>query len=237
MARYKTIRLSKSKTDSVTRYRNREIQLQYDSKPLLGRILGALDEITRKDAADFIGYIIKDKIDEYVPKNTRQLSLKGYYMSNKASLYHCSTTIRYRNTSKLKYVMYQYRGIVYGPNKAILGSGTLANGRKTVNLKPEGWWSPRVPKKPSDPIRELGQRRRIALPNGQKLLIEGYTKNPNAHARWVEYVRDTPEIWVPLTKRIYRDTKDVFYQLMTREQPSMADIYKIHKVREQFKDK
>lgn len=210
--------------------------LEYDSKLLVDQILYGLKGVTNLNARTHIAEMIVATIQPYVPRQSGALATKGLYVGLKEDPSHAEIDIRYRNTTKLKYVLYQYYGIVYGPNfatwdydKAQKRGRRSANFYKMrdMNIQHTGWVSPRGEGTKHPTSKKLGEPRPSkTLNDGRTIHYNGYT-NPKSHAKWLEYVRDNPEIWIPLTNDITKEIKAMFddgWLRMRGKMPSLSVI-------------
>lgn len=178
------------------------------------------DENVRKQVAIELAYILRDKVSEFVPEDTGKLKRKGYTVKGKEiGGVKARSILRYRNTTDVPYVMYQYRGIVYGPNFAQFD----ANGKQI----PGAWKSPNS--KHRQTKYPIGVERTVELRDGKLVHITGYTKNKNAHKEWMEYVRNTPTIWVPLRNEMSDYVKLVYKSIITEQK--VAEIRRTAKAK------
>lgn len=169
-------------------------------------IMKLKDKTHRKAIANMLGGMLLNETNKYVPVNTGKLKEKGYVLRTGANKNGAWITLKYRNISGLPYVMYQYNGIVYGPNKAVFAQGPSRNGAAGVHT---GWVSPIAPKQPTNRVLGHPKRTTIELRDGRIINITGYTGNKNAQARWLEYVRTTPTVWTPLRRKMLDETKEM----------------------------
>lgn len=172
----------------------------------------------RKAAADDLGHCLLDKVNEFVPVSSGKLKAKGYKLFTEDHGGTAYVNLSYRNKSGLPYVMYQYYGVVYGPNMAVFEEEkTDTKGRRKkefytmrrMNIQHIGWASP----KGKTPRKEnLGhpEKHTITLKDGREIHITGYTGNKNAEHKWLEYVRDTATIWYPLRQEMIRFIEAVY---------------------------
>ena len=151
---------------------------------------------TKKLAWD-MAHIVLDNVNQYVPKFTGNLQRKGYHIQISNSEVNPWFKLSYRNTSNLKYVMYQYYGKVWGPNYAtfeLLGPEEfdphdLRLRESNPRYRHTGWVSS---KKTRHETNRYFRRRKktIWLNKGKSIVITGYTGNKKAQPRWVEYAAD-----------------------------------------------
>lgn len=197
------------------------IELQYDSKILIDRLLDCLKPITRKAAAEYIGALLFETVAPYVPYKTGKLLKQGMYLSTRTMQAHAEVDLRVRNTSKVKYAFYQYYGRVWGPNYAVFEQQKFDPTNLKMTHSPAthtGWISPKGAGSKHPTHYVLGEKRTIHLKDGRVIHIDGYT-NPQSHAMWLDYVRRTPTIWVPYTQRVQREIKEVFHYSWYNKRP------------------
>ena len=191
------------------------VQVNIDASKGVDRIIKALDKAIQKDGIRLIANTFIDEVNKYVPESSGNLKKYGYtlhtYTPQKKPAWF---KVTYRNTSKLPYVMYQYYGEVWGPNKAVWSvppTGDLYTLRE-VTLEHTGWVSPISPKRKTNRILGHPARKTIELRDGRVIHITGYTGNKQAQARWLEYVRTTPTVWNPLRKKMLDEAKTLVKQ-------------------------
>jgi hypothetical protein len=214
-------------TNSV-RERAGLVALEYDSKLLVDQILMTLKGTVNQNAKDHIANMLVATIHPYVPRNSGTLATEGLYVGiNKGLTGHAEIDIRYRNTTNVKYVLYQYYGIVYGPNYATWEQRAFNPRDLRKSHSPathSGWVSPRGKGTKHPTGGKLGKPRPpLRLPDGRIITYSGYT-NPNSHAKWLEYVRDTSSIWSPLMKDIQKEIKAMFDDGWLRMRGKMPSI-------------
>lgn len=177
------------------------VEIKVDSSKGVDRIIKGLEKCKQKEAISVIANMLVEEINKYVPERSGTLKEKGYLLrtgtpANKPSW----IKIKYRNLKSLPYVMYQYEGVVWGPNFAQF----TPNGTQI----PGAWKSAPKGKRRPQTKYPLGTKRTVTLKDGRVVNIDGYTGNPNAHAKWVEYVRHTSTIWTPLRTEMLKKMKE-----------------------------
>lgn len=182
------------------------VEIKVDSSKGVDKLLKGVDKVSQKDTINFIADIFMHEVNKYVPENTGALKQKGYVLrtytpKRKPSWFK----VTYRNTAKLPYVMYQYYGEVWGPNRAVFSQGPSRNGTAAVHT---GWISPIHPKRKTNRVLGHPARHTIELRDGRIINITGYTMNKNAQARWLEYVRNTSTVWTPLRRKMLDEVKE-----------------------------
>lgn len=187
-----------------------KLEIKVDASKGVNKLIKALDKATQKDSINLLADMFMAEVNKYVPESSGDLKRKGYVLrtytpSKKPAWFK----VTYRNTSKLPYVLYQYYGKVFGPNRAVFSQGPTQNGGAGVHI---GWVSPIHPKQETNRVLGHPARKTIELRDGRVIHITGYTKNPNAQARWLEYVRDTPTVWTPLRRKMLYEMKEFVKQ-------------------------
>lgn len=176
------------------------VEIKVDSSKGVDKLIKSLDTCTQKDSINLLADIFINEVNKYVPESSGDLKRNGYVLRTYTPKKNCAWfKVTYRNTSKLPYVLYQYYGQVFGPNRAVFSQGPTMNGAAGVHT---GWISPIQPKQKTNRVLGHPARKTIELRDGRVINITGYTKNPNAQARWLEYVRNTPTIWTPLRRKM-----------------------------------
>lgn len=179
-----------------------KVEVRVDASNGVNRLIKGLDKALQKDAINLLADMYMEEVNKYVPEDTGALKRDGYVLRTYAPKGKTAWfKVTYRNTSALPYVMYQYRGIVYGPNFAQFD----ARG----NQIPGGWRSPKV-KRPQTKY-PMGTKRTVTLKDGRVVHIEGY-KNPNSKPGWLGYVRKTPTIWYPLRRKMLNEMREFVRQ-------------------------
>ena len=173
------------------------VQIQVDASKGVDSLIKSLDKAIQKDAINLLADMFINEVNKYVPESSGDLKRYGYtlrtYTPQKKPAWF---KVTYRNTAKLPYVMYQYYGEVWGPNRAV-----FIDGEHT------GWMSPISPKRKTNRILGHPARKTIELRDGRVINITGYTVNKQAQAKWLEYVRTTPTVWNPLRKKMLTEMK------------------------------
>ena len=173
------------------------VEFKVEASQGVNKLIKKLNKAAQQVVSRKLGNMMLEEVTKYVPRGeTGKLQTRGYVLTSGANKEGAWFKLKYRNLANLPYVMYQYNGVVYGPNKAVFTEGEHT-----------GWVSPIAPKKPTNRILGHPKRTRIELRDGRVINITGYTKNPNAQARWLEYVRNTPTIWTPLRRKMLDETK------------------------------
>lgn len=179
------------------------VEIKVDASNGVNRIIKGLDKSLQKDAVNLLADMFMEEVNKYVPEDSGALKRGGYVLrtySPKGKVAWFKVT--YRNTKALPYVMYQYNGVVYGPNFAQFDSAG--------NQIPGAWKSGKKPKHPNNKY-PLGTKRTVTLKDGRVIHIEGY-KNPNSKPGWLEYVRKTPTVWYPLRRKMLNEMKEFVRQ-------------------------
>lgn len=189
------------------------VSVNFKTKGGVKRIVSKIkDEKIQKAIAEDMAHILLDEVNKYVPVNSGKLKNAGYRIKTGTTGISAMSSLSYNNSKKVPYVLYQYYGVVYGPNYATW-SGKKSYKRDKYNLKhPKnriqhiGWTSKKGKgvKYPTNRVLGHPKQNVIHLKNGQEINITGYTKNKNAQAKWLEYVRETPTIWYPLRQKMIK---------------------------------
>lgn len=188
------------------------VEINVDASKGVNRLIKGLDFATQKDAVALLSDIFINEVNKYVPEDTGKLKQKGYKLAihtpkNKTAWFK----VTYANTEDLPYVIYQYNGVVYGPNRALFAQGPSRTGATGVHI---GWYSPISPKRKTNRILGHPARTTITLRDGRIINIPGYTGNKQAHAKWLEYVRETSTIWYPLRRKMLDEIRGFIKQGM-----------------------
>ena len=182
------------------RHRSGVVTLEYDSKLIVDRILKALNDVKGRDAMEYIGLMLVQTVEPYVPQKSRTLLRKGMYL-HVGGYRHAKIDLRVRNTKKVPYALYQYYGNVWAPNYYV-PDGTDAQNPEYRWVSPKG-------KKKHQTSRVLGDRKTFRLSNGTVVTLNGYT-NPNSQPMWLDYVRNNGGIWIRYTNRVTREIREMF---------------------------
>lgn len=170
------------------------------------------DESVRRAVGEDLAYCLLDVVNEYVPENTGALKRAGYKIDFGLVGHKVYSKLSYNN-NKLPYVLYQYYGVVYGPNFATFEDEKFnpkdLRRRPMAIPKHTGWASPK-PKRPQKGSLGHPEKNEIVLDDGRIIHITGYTGNKNAQHKWLEYVRTTPTIWYPLRQDMIRFIEAVY---------------------------
>lgn len=140
-----------------------------------------LNDIVSKNAMRNIGYEYKSYIDVFVPKLSGDLrdNARVYYSED-------SACIDYAPPSGDKiinaYAIYQNRGLVKGPNKALWGQGPSRTGVAAVQ---SGWTSPTKHKEYASPFRYMGTKFTKTLSDGREIHVDGYTTQGTGR-EWID---------------------------------------------------
>lgn len=177
-----------------------DFEIKVDASKGVDKLIKGLDKCHQKDAINLLADMFMHEVNKYVPESTGALKSKGYVLKtytpkSKPAWFK----VTYRNTSKLPYVLYQYNGEVWGPNKAVFAQGPSTTGVAGVHI---GWVSPIRPKQKTNRVLGHPKRTNIELRDGRVIHITGYTGNKQAQSRWLEYVRQTSTIWTPLRRKM-----------------------------------
>lgn len=122
-------------------------------------------------------------INKFVPKKTGELRKSARALGSFSG--KGSAWVSWVPNSKVKdYLGYQYRGDVYGPNKAIFSQGPTANGAAGVHT---GWVSPVKPKYNTG--RKMGNKFKKVLHDGRVIYVKGYTTR-NTGYEWLRRFRE-----------------------------------------------
>lgn len=182
-------------------------EIKVDASKGVDKIIKGLSVCHQKGTIDLLADMMLAEVNKYVPESSGELKKHGYilrtYAPKKSPAWFKLT---YRNTSKLPYVMYQYHGEVWGPNRAVFAAGPSRNGAAGIHV---GWVSPIHPKFKTNRVLGHPTRHTIELRDGRVINITGYTINKQAQPHWVEYVRETPTIWTPLRRKMLDEVKDL----------------------------
>ena len=178
------------------------VNIQVDASKGVDKLIKSLDKAIQKDGINLLADIFINEVNKYIPESSGNLKKYGYvlrtYTPQKKPAWF---SVAYRNTNKVPYVMYQYYGEVWGPNRAV-----FTNGEHT------GWISPIHPKKKTNRVLGHPTRKTIELRDGRVINITGYTVNKQAQAKWLEYVRTTPTVWNPLRRKMLTEVKTLVKQ-------------------------
>lgn len=182
-----------------------DIKLEYDSKYLVDSIIGGLKSVTeQRSAARYIGLLLLETVKPYVPTDTGKLAEKGMLLHTENRGGHAQVDLHVRNTKAVPYALYQYYGMVWGPNYATW-EGPKSNPKdlkmRYAPAQHSGWVSPRGKGSKHPTNQKIGEPRTYTLKDGRQIIIKGYT-NPNSQPRWIEYVRHTPSVWTPFTQEV-----------------------------------
>lgn len=186
------------------------VRLEYDSKYFVDSIIAGLKEDSKKKIRDkssvawFIGNLLYQTVLPYVPAETGKLAEKGMKLTSKARGSHAEISLDVRNTKAVPYALYQYYGMVWGPNYATW-EGPKFNPKdlkmRYAIAQHSGWVSPRGKGSKHPTNQKIGVPRTYTLKDGRQIIVKGYT-NPNSQPKWLEYVRHTPAIWTPFTREV-----------------------------------
>lgn len=189
------------------------VSVQFKTKGGVRRIVSKIkDYNTQKLIADDMAHILLDEVNKYVPVSSGKLKNAGYRIKTGSTGISAISSLSYNSSKKVPYVLYQYYGVVYGPNYATW-SGKKTYKRDKYNLKhPQnriqhiGWTSKKGKgvKHPTNRVLGHPTQNVIHLKDGREINITGYTGNKNAKAKWLEYVRTTPTIWYPLRQKMIK---------------------------------
>ena len=174
------------------------------------------DEDIRRAIGEDLAHMVLDEVNKYVPESSGKLKRAGYRLHSEDRGTQTMSMISYNNTRKVPYVLYQYYGIVYGPNYATW-SATQYNPndlRMRVGAVHTGWVSSKGKGSKKPTKNKIGIERTIPLKDGREIHITGYTKNKNAHHKWLEYVRTTPTIWYPLRQHMIKFVETCYSEYM-----------------------
>ena len=184
------------------------------------------DEEIKNAAAEDLAYMLLDKVNEYVPVSTGKLKARGYKIRF-SSAKRAVSILSYNNRPGLPYVLYQYYGVVYGPNYATWEGSKKPKSLKNLKLtnspaKHVGWISPAGKGSKHPTKNQLGEKRPpLVLKDGRIITYTGYTGNPNAHIKWLEYVRTTPTIWYKLRQNMIKFIESVYSAYVFDNRESM----------------
>ena len=182
-----------------------DVKLEYDSKYLVDSIIGGLKSVTeRQSVAKYIGLLLLDTVKPYVPTDTGKLAEKGMLLHTTNKYAHAEIDLHVRNTKAVPYALYQYYGKVWGPNYATWEMRKFDWNNLKMSNSPAthvGWVSPKGKGSKHPTNRDIGNAHTVTLKDGRQIVIKGYT-NPNSQPRWIEYVRNTPSVWVPFTQEV-----------------------------------
>lgn len=178
------------------------------------------DEDIRRAAAEDLAHILLDKVNEYVPESSGLLKRTGYTIRfAERGAGAVVSSLSYNNSRKVPYVLYQYYGVVYGPNFATFDVEKY-NPKdlrmRSAVISHTGWVSAKGKgsKRPTKNILGHPKKHQIEIYPGAICTITGYTKNKNAQHKWLEYVRNTATIWYPLRQHMIKYVEQFYAQYL-----------------------
>ena len=165
-----------------------------------------IEKVNKKQLSYDLAQLLLQDINKYVPRDTGDLRDKGYVLYYWKNSNGPGFTIKYRNTKELPYVMYQYYGYVWGPNRPKIDMEDNGLTLKGAQLKHVGWYSPKNIQKRNTGRKFRHSRKKFQIKRGifkgVWVTITGYTKNRKARPRWIEEAQKHRHDWDSMEKKL-----------------------------------